>query len=160
MASPVQDATAHSDEQAQEEQQAQQQQLGEEKKKKSTLAAKLKGALLLAALIVVAALSTTVLRKPLMASADWLRSQNEAGYAIIGAAGFAFLMVSGSSHFFDLVCGFFCGPLPGFAVSLITKLVATFFQYIIGRYLLHEYIVSTFVQGKEGTHTKRTHTHT
>lgn len=147
---------AHSDEQAQEEQQAQQQQLGEEeeKKKKSTLAAKLKGALLLAALIVVAALSTTVLRKPLMASADWLRSQNEAGFAIIGAAGFAFLMVSGSSHFFDLVCGFFCGPLPGFAVSLITKLVATFFQYIIGRYLLHEYIVSTFVQGKAGTHTR------
>ena len=35
----------------------------------------------------------------------------------------------------------------GFAVSLITKLIATAFQYVIGRFLLHDYIVATFVQG-------------
>lgn len=80
---------------------------------KSTLAAKLKGALFLALLIIVAALSTTVLRKPLLRSADWLRAQEEAGFAIIGAVGFVFMMVSGSTHLFDVVCGFFCGPLPG-----------------------------------------------
>ena len=115
-------ATAHSEKQQQQLQQQHRDgdsddgKTTQQQKKKSTLAAKLKGALFLAVLIVVAALSTTVLRKPLMASADWLRAKGEAGYAIIGAVGFAFLMVSGSSHLFDLVCGFFCGPLPGTCV--------------------------------------------
>jgi uncharacterized membrane protein len=86
---------------------------GSGKKTKSSLAAKIKGGLFLSLLILVAALSTTVLRKPLLSSANWLRAQQEAGYAVIGAAGFVFLMLSGSSHLFDLVCGFFCGPLPG-----------------------------------------------
>lgn len=104
-------------------------------KGKSSLAAKLKGLFFLCLLIVVAALSTTVLRKPLLQSADWLREQGQAGYAIIGAIGFVFLMVSGSSHLFDLVCGFFCGPLPGFAVSLITKLVATAASYLVCTYV-------------------------
>lgn len=116
-------ATAHSEKLLQQQEQQMQVQDGgsdgkKQQQKKSTLAAKLKGALFLAILIVVAALSTTVLRKPLMASADWLRARGEAGYAIIGAAGFAFLMVSGSSHLFDLVCGFFCGPLPGACVCV------------------------------------------
>ncbi len=89
------------------------QQQGTTNTKHSSLAAKLKGTFFLSLLVVMAALSTTVLRKPLLASADWLRAQGTAGYAVIGAVGFAFLMVSGSSHLFDLCCGFFCGPLPG-----------------------------------------------
>jgi uncharacterized membrane protein YdjX (TVP38/TMEM64 family) len=36
----------------------------------------------------------------------------------------------------------------GFAVSLITKLVATAASYLIGRFLLREYIMTTLVQGK------------